>query len=490
MVGVAPAAGLKDAGLVEILERIVAAGHVAIDGGISHRHLGLVAGGQQHLAELVGKRHQEQPTQPRLDVFLGNVRRGPREQRRQSLADRRARARDRHRVQAAAQPLGHLAGVLKRGVGGVFRGQHHAAHVLRAQGIGGDGGHQRGIDPPRKPQQHLLEAALAQVVAQRLDHHPVVLFPLVGEVAPGGLVDGPARLGQGQVRMGDGLVEQRHLQRQRPAPVEPEGAAVEHLVILPAHGVEVKHRQVVLDHPGNHDRHPPVELATVVGRAVGHHEKLRPAFGQGLAHVRIPGVLADREADVQRPDPHRPGNRPGTEHALFVENPVVGQEMLADPGDHPAAGEDVIGVEQPLAVQKRGTDRQGRPVGAALRQLVHGAHGMAGEGRLHHQILGLIAGDEHLGQGHQPGPRRPALGPGTGRAFGIAGDVAHGRVELGKGNAKTAGHGSPSFVRSFLAERCGGKTRLPQKALPLRHGSIRLVAHPGRCPVVGNGGLT
>jgi hypothetical protein len=47
--------------------------------------------------------------------------------------------------------------------------------------------------------------------------------------------------------MGDRLVEDRHLHRQLAAGVEHEAAAVEHLVVLPAHHVEVDQRQAGLD---------------------------------------------------------------------------------------------------------------------------------------------------------------------------------------------------------------------------------------------------
>ena len=50
-VRIAPVGELVDLHLEEVLDRIEAAVHVAIDGGVADRHLGLVAGGQQHRAE-------------------------------------------------------------------------------------------------------------------------------------------------------------------------------------------------------------------------------------------------------------------------------------------------------------------------------------------------------------------------------------------------------------------------------------------------------
>ena len=110
---VAPAAGGKDARLVHVLDRIVAARHVAIDRGIAHRHFGLVARGQQHVAELVAHRHQQQTAQAGLDVFLGQVGGAAFENRRQRVGHGGTRAADRHRVIGAAQRLGHGTGVLE-----------------------------------------------------------------------------------------------------------------------------------------------------------------------------------------------------------------------------------------------------------------------------------------------------------------------------------------------------------------------------------------
>ncbi len=56
-----------------VLEHIVAAGHVAVDRGVAHRHLALVPRGQHHVAELVGQGHQRDGAQARLDVLLGQV---------------------------------------------------------------------------------------------------------------------------------------------------------------------------------------------------------------------------------------------------------------------------------------------------------------------------------------------------------------------------------------------------------------------------------
>ena len=60
VVRVAPAASLKHAGFVHVFDRVIAAGHIAIDGRIAHSDFGFVARRQKHFAELVGLGHQQQ----------------------------------------------------------------------------------------------------------------------------------------------------------------------------------------------------------------------------------------------------------------------------------------------------------------------------------------------------------------------------------------------------------------------------------------------
>jgi len=71
--GVAPSADLIDLYFVEVLDHVVAAAHVAIERGVSHRHLRLVAGREQHQSKLVGERHKCHAADAGLKVLFGDV---------------------------------------------------------------------------------------------------------------------------------------------------------------------------------------------------------------------------------------------------------------------------------------------------------------------------------------------------------------------------------------------------------------------------------
>ena len=72
---IAPARDAVDHHLRQVGNHRQAAVHVAVQRAVAHRHLRLVAGGQQQRAEFVGERHQQIAADARLDILLGDVRR-------------------------------------------------------------------------------------------------------------------------------------------------------------------------------------------------------------------------------------------------------------------------------------------------------------------------------------------------------------------------------------------------------------------------------
>ena len=101
-----------DLHLQHVLERIVAAVHVAVEGGVADRHFRLVAGGQQH-ARRVCWRSPSAPAPRMRDWMFSSAVSGGRSPNScfssyERLVDRRA---DGHDVVADAQALGALLGV-------------------------------------------------------------------------------------------------------------------------------------------------------------------------------------------------------------------------------------------------------------------------------------------------------------------------------------------------------------------------------------------
>ncbi len=359
----------------------------------------------------------------------------------------RARPGNRHRVQRAAQGQRHGGGVFQRGGRGVFRRQHHAAHIRRSDRICGNRCHQCRIDPARQPQQDPFEPGLAQIIRRAQNHRPIIVFDHVGQRRHRAGRDPPALGAFGEFHAGKAGVEGGHLKRQHAAGVQPETRPVEDLVILAANQIEVDERQAGLDHAGHHQPHAHIHLAPRMRRAIGDKQHLGPGLGQRLGHVRVPGILADRGADPQRPDLERPRHRAGCKDALFVEHIGVRQVVLDDPRSHCAIGQHRPAVEDRPVAHHRQADAQCR---AARRQRCQrGQRRLGGldQGAPPDEVLQLIAGQEHLGQRQHVGAHRRGPGMRRPRLRGIAGNVAHLGVELAERQAETLCHPGPHAAR-------------------------------------------
>jgi len=116
------------------------------------------------------------------------------------------------------------------------------------------------------------------------------------------------------------------------------------------------------------------------------------------------------------------------------------------------AGKDVPGVVEPAVGGLWRADAEARAVGAVGGEAGKFRRDVGLEGRAQHQVLGLVAGQEHLGQRHEVGagvaprpPRREGL-------VGIVAQRAHGGVELCQCQAERVGHGRPfAILRGYIA---------------------------------------
>ena len=95
----------EDLHFVEIIDRIEAAIHVAINGRIAHRHFRLVAGGHQHGTEFVRYRHEQSATHAALQMFFRQGARATCKERRQNLLDPFDRRCDGQNVIAHTQSI-------------------------------------------------------------------------------------------------------------------------------------------------------------------------------------------------------------------------------------------------------------------------------------------------------------------------------------------------------------------------------------------------
>ena len=116
------------------------------------------------------------------------------------------------------------------------------------------------------------------------------------------------------------------------------------------------------------------------------------------------------------------------------------------PRDAPALQKEIGIVQLARLAHRRPADRQRGAIGAIARQRRDLRQRRLHEGRLHDQVLRLVAGHEHLGQRDEIGAGVSPRAPRVPRLFGISGEVSDRRVELRQGHAKAFGH-CGSFLR-------------------------------------------
>ena len=118
--------------------------------------------------------------------------------------------------------------------------------------------------------------------------------------------------------------------------------------------------------------------------------------------------------------------------------------LFENAGAYLPALQHVIRVIKPSALRERSADADGGTIRTIAGQRLDRLHRGTVEGWLEHQILCLVAGDEHFGQRQHIGSGGLRLLPRRAHAGGITVQIAHHGVELCECQAKTVGHGLPS----------------------------------------------
>ena len=412
IVGVPPPAHLVDLGLVEVLEHIVAATHVAVEGGVPDRHLALVAGRQDHEPELVRKRHEGQPPDTRLYVLLGYVRRPVLKQGGEHGGKGVDSRCDRHVVETDAKPPGAVLGILQALPTGVAGGEHEATDPVGPEGVGGHHCRDCRVHTPGKAKQDPWKAGLVHVIPKPQNHGVVDFARPLHPPGDGGVGGRPAIGSLGPAHDADRFLEHGQAHDFAPASVEGEGRPVKHEFILTPHLVQVDHRKAGLGHAGPDDLRTFLVRGPAVGRAVRRDEDLGAIRRQGSADAGGPDVLADRNAKPHTLPGKDPWTLPRLEDAFLVEHAVVGQVALEGHALDLATrqeGEAVSGTTAWCLRRPNHADEGGEVFVGLQGQALDGLPACTPEGRLEGQILGRISIDEELGKHGEVGSGRTGL---------------------------------------------------------------------------------
>ena len=134
----------------------------------------------------------------------------------------------------------------------------------------------------------------------------------------------------------------------------------------------------------------------------------------------MPGIFADRHSDADAAEVERACQRSPIKDPDFVEYRLVRQVALEIPAHDAAILEYVKGVVELPVLTQRPADPECRTICTGHAQRVESCLGVAHKRWPHHEILSVVARDEHLGQHHQVGTSRTALLPCGTRQRGIA----------------------------------------------------------------------
>ena len=398
------------------------------------------------MAELVGDRHQRDAACAGLQIFLGRIGGQPVEHRVQHGIEGLHGRADRDAVQPGAQQARGFRRVLQAFIAGVGRGHHHRPHLVGAQRIDGNGRGQRRIDAARHPDDDAGEAVLQHIVAHA-QHEGLVDRLMVG--GRGGHLArraDPAIPLAGPAGDGDTFLPGRHLQGQRAVGVEREGTAIEHQLVLAAQLVQIDQRQAGFDDARGGDVEAGIQFRTLEGGAIRHQQDFRAGFLQALDDFRRPDILADRHAEADAAEIHRPRQRPRLEYALFVEHAIVRQVVFEAQRLHLAAIQQGNRIVQLLAFRAghapgRAEQHRRPAIGGLLGEMLHRLHAGGDEHPLQHQIVRRIAGQEQLAGQQQVSALGGRLRPCPAQHGEIAVDIADGGVQLRERKGERVCHG-------------------------------------------------
>ena len=153
----------------------------------------------------------------------------------------------------------------------------------------------------------------------------------------------------------------------------------------------------------------------------------------GGRRAGLPDVLAHRRADEGLAAAQEHEVAAGLEVPVFVEDAVVGEELLLVDGLQLAVDEHRAGVEQ-VAVEVREADEGGDPLRRG-RDLVQRSPGGPEEAGPEKQVFGRVAGDGQLREEDEVGACLTRLFEAPEDPVAVAVEVADDRVDLGEREA-------------------------------------------------------
>jgi len=174
------------------------------------------------------------------------------------------------------------------------------------------------------------------------------------------------------------------------------------------------------------------------GRGIEIDQQSRPGRDTGTSNTGMPDILTDGQANRNARDVDHARFCAGAKMALFVEDAVVGEFVLAIGGHHTTATQQRGGIVEALAIGLRVTDDHIDSDGL-LSEPLERLRCVADESGTQQQVLRRVSGQGQFREDDGVRPGVAGAAAGVGDALDVAVEITDPQVDLGE--SEDQGHG-------------------------------------------------
>ena len=215
-----------------------------------------------------------------------------------------------------------------------------------------------------------------------------------------------------------------------------ERAAIEDQLVLATDHIDVDHRQAGFLNASARNGLAPCLRTDLIGRAVDGKQEIGAGLTGTRAGLRLPDVLADRQANAHAADIDNSRRTTLAKIPLLVEDFVVRQEPLAVPGEYLAVAKQDAGVENGIVVVFRNAQQHGDTAHFGQQTVERLLH-RASKAAVKQEVFRRVPAKEQLGKHDQVGTKAlDRVAAGIEHLLGVAVDIADKRVFLRKRNGE------------------------------------------------------
>jgi len=199
---------------------------------------------------------------------------------------------------------------------------------IGTQRINGNRGRQGTVDSTGHAQDNARKTILLNIIAQPQNHGAIDRFQ---PFRRGGLIPWqtfPASIRPFEGRNRHATFVSWHLNCQAEICIHDKGRPVIDQFVLSPDLIQIGQRQATFRDPFHHQLQTYIFLGVIIGAAIGDQQYFCTGFLQTFNNIGCPDILTDRHANAHASNIHRPRQRAGLKHTLFIENAIIWQVIF------------------------------------------------------------------------------------------------------------------------------------------------------------------